>query len=281
MSKTLLYQNKKIFYRKTGSGKPVVLIHGFGEDGDIWQTQVDYLKEKFMLIVPDLPGSGNSELIDDMSVEGMAEVIKSIIDIESSVQGNNFELPGSKVPLSGGFRGALIGHSMGGYIALAFAEKYSHCLNALGLFHSTAYADSEEKKATRRKGIQFIEQHGAFEFLKTSIPNLFAPNSKIQIPDSIAELIDQGHNFSPPALVSYYEAMINRPDRSNLLQNSTVPILFLMGKYDHAVPLEDVLKQCHLPEKSYIHILRNSGHMGMMEEPETSCHIMEKFLMDA
>lgn len=76
MNKEIPYQEKRIFYRVIGSGKPVVLIHGFGEDGEIWKDQVEYLKNKFLLIVPDLPGSGNSEMIDDMSMEGMAEVIK-------------------------------------------------------------------------------------------------------------------------------------------------------------------------------------------------------------
>ena len=128
MNKELLYQNKKIFCRFIGNGKPVVLIHGFGEDGEVWKNQIEFLKDKFQLIIPDLPGSGKSEMINDMSMEGMAEVIYSIIHeekIKSCI---------------------LIGHSMGGYITLAFAEKYPEYLTAFGLFHSTAYADNEEKR---------------------------------------------------------------------------------------------------------------------------------------
>ncbi|HWR33754.1 MAG TPA: alpha/beta hydrolase, partial [Chitinophagaceae bacterium] len=250
MNKELLYQNKKIFYRITGSGKPVILIHGFGENGAVWKNQIGFLKDKFKLIIPDLPGSGKSEMIDDMSIEGMAEVIKTIIDEES-------EIP----PLGGG-GACIIGHSMGGYITLALAEKYWNHLSALGLFHSTAFADTEEKKTNRRKGIKFINQYGAFEFLKTTIPNLFSQQSKDEMPERIAEFIDQQNNFCTKTLVSYYQAMIARPDRIKMLQNSTVPVLFLMGEHDNAVPLQDGLKQCHLPEKSYIHILRKSGHMG-------------------
>ena len=262
MNKELLYQNKKIFYRIIGSGKPVVLIHGFGEDGNIWSNQVEYLKDKFKLIIPDLPGSGQSEMIDDMSMEGMAEVTHSIIHKE------NIDAC------------TVIGHSMGGYITLAFAEKYWNHLNTFGLIHSTAYADSEEKKTVRRKGIEFINQYGAFEFLKTTTQTLFSQQTKDERPELIDELVAGMDNFSPTALVSYYEAMILRPDRTKILQKATVPVLFIMGKYDNAVPLEDGLKQCHFPEKSYIYVFRNSGHMGMLEEKDKSNEILDKFLMD-
>ena len=82
MNKELTYQGKKIFYRLVGEGNPVVLIHGFWETSHVWENQIEFLKDKFRLIVPDLPGSGKSEMIDDMSIEGMAEVIKKIIDKE-------------------------------------------------------------------------------------------------------------------------------------------------------------------------------------------------------
>ena len=245
-----------------GSGKPVVLVHGFGEDGNIWNQQAEYLKENFKIIIPDLPGSGQSELIDDMRVEGMAEVIHAIIHEE------NIEAC------------PVIGHSMGGYITLALVESYWNHVSAFGLFHSTAYADSEEKKSVRRKGIDFINRQGAFEFLKNATPNLFSQKTKDETPELITEFIAGLDNFSAPALVSYYEAMIQRPDRTEMLEKARVPVLFIMGKYDNAIPFEDGLQQCHLPEKSYIYVLRNSGHMGMVEEKEKCNEILDKFLLE-
>lgn len=262
MQKEILFNGRSIFYRVFGSGKPVILVHGFGEDGEIWHNQVKYLQEKFQLIIPDLPGSGRSEIIDDMSMEGMAEVILEIIKKENC----------TPCPV--------IGHSMGGYITLALAEKHPKALTTFGLFHSSAFADSDEKKSTRKKGIAFIHQYGAGEFLKTVTPNLFAPDSKNRIPEVIKDLVDQGNNFTPESIVSYYQAMMQRPDRTDVLRQTNVPVLFIMGKYDAAVPMEDSLKQCHLPEKSYIHILAQSGHMGMLEESDRCNRILEAFLLE-
>ena len=262
MEKTILYQHKKIFYRSIGAGDPVMLVHGFGEDGTVWDKQVEYLKNKYHLIVPDLPGSGKSEMIDDMSMEGMAEVLHSIIHEE------NIDTC------------TVIGHSMGGYITLALVESYWNHVNAFGLFHSSAFADTEEKKETRKKGIQFIKQNGAFEFLKITTPNLFSPNSKLQTPNSIDEFINSLKDFTPGALISYYEAMMSRPDRTSILKNTKNPVLIIAGEHDVAIPLNDVLKQCHLPEKSHFHILKNSGHMGMMEETQNANRILEEFLLE-
>jgi pimeloyl-ACP methyl ester carboxylesterase len=276
MDKEIKIAGKKIFYRVFGSGKPVMLVHGFGETGEVWNNQIEFLKDKFYLIVPDVPGSGQSHLIDDMSMEGMAEVLKQILDKEISVPSVS-----SQAPLLGGFREAvLIGHSMGGYIALAFAEKYESYLSGFGLFHSTAFPDTDEKKATRRKGIEFIQEHGAFEFLKTSTPNLFSPQSKDEFRELISQFIEGLNNFSSQSLVSYYESMIRRPDRTLVLKNFQAPVLFIMGEHDNAVPLQDALKQCSLPAKAYIHILHRSGHMGMLEEPGKSNRLLEEFLSE-
>ena len=262
MEKTILYQNRKIFYRSIGNGDPVMLVHGFGEDGKVWNKQVEYLKKKYHLIVPDLPGSGQSEMIDDMSMEGMAEVLHTIIHEE------NID------------KCTVIGHSMGGYITLALVESYWNHVNAFGLFHSTAFADTEEKKETRKKGIEFIKQHGAFEFLKTATPNLFSPNSKERVPGSITKFIESLKDFIPQALIAYYDAMMVRPDRTHILKNTKNSVLFIAGEHDNAIPLNDILKQCHLPEKSYFHVLKNSGHMGMMEETETANRILGAFLAE-
>ncbi len=273
MNKEITIAGKKIFYRVSGNGKPVMLVHGFGETGDVWKAQAEFLKDDFQLIVPDLPGSGQSEMTEDMSMEGMAETLRDILIAELpkvSPSGGNSE--GAEV--------SLIGHSMGGYITLAFANKYGKSLRSFGLFHSSAFADTEEKIATRRKGIAFIKEHGAFEFLKTATPNLFSPGFKEEFPGLAGEFVQSLNNFLPESLVSYYESMIKRPDLTAVLKRSNMPVLFTMGKFDNAIPLRDVLKQCHLPERVYINILHRSGHMGMMEETDKSNRLLKEFLSE-
>ncbi|WP_121352457.1 alpha/beta fold hydrolase [Flavisolibacter nicotianae] len=260
-SKEFDYRGKTIVYRTAGSGPVVMLLHGFGEDGTIWEDQF-VLFPGYQLLVPDLPGSGRSETIEDMSMEGLADAVKALLD---STAGDTTQV-------------ALIGHSMGGYITLAFAEKYPEWLRGFGLFHSTAFADSDEKKETRRKGIRFIRQHGAAEFLKMSTPNLYAEETRKTHPEWIEKQVRDTCNFSGDSLVLYYEAMIRRPDRTAVLKESRVPVLFVMGRHDPAVPLQDGLKQCYLPQKTYIHILEHAGHMGMIEELNQTNQILSQFV---
>lgn len=266
--KEITHKGKKIFYRSIGEGPVVVLIHGVPFNGNLWSNQMNALKE-YKLIVPDLPGSGASEMIDDMSIEGMAECVKDLIVHETASLFFKTGEPHSVV---------VIGHSMGGYIALALAEKHPELLNGLGLFHSTAYADSEERKKVRRKAIETIDEKGAFEFIKNMLPNLFGPIIKKEKPKLVEEQIADSNNFSGLSLVNYYKAMMKRPDRTQVLKNLKVPMLFILGKYDNAVSLKDGLEQCSLPDLAYIHVLENSGHMGMKEEPEQANQILKNYL---
>lgn len=263
--KQITIGNKKLFYRAEGKGDAVMLLHGFAEDHRIWNYQAEILKEKFFVIVPDLPGSGASEKLDgDVSIEGFAEVIKAIADAEL---GNHDRKTFN-----------LIGHSMGGYIALAFAEKYPELLSSLGLFHSSAFADDEAKITARRKGIEFIKDYGAVAFLKTTMPNLFSEKSKTDNAHLIDELFDLSKNFSALTLIEYYEAMLKRQDRTSVLKSFSKPVIFIIGKEDAAVPLAVSLKQCYIPAISTVNILENSGHMGMLEQPRKSLDFLLNFL---
>ncbi len=262
MERIVVINEQPVLCRITGTGAPVLLVHGFGEDGSIWEKQVPVLEKKYQLIIPDLPGSGRSALTADVSMEALAEVLKQILDA--------LQIPAC----------VLIGHSMGGYVALAFAEKYPDRLKALGLFHSSALADNEEKIVVRRRGIEFIHEHGPDKFLEQSTRNLFSDEFKLQHPDTVQEIIDRFTNFLPQSLVSYYEAMIRRPDRTAVLKKLGKPVLFIMGEYDKAVPLEQCLPQSYLPQLCYMHILKHSGHMGMLEEAVTSTGFMGDFLLN-
>ena len=268
MDRTIIYQAGTISYKTFTPGNstgttPLVLLHGFAEDSSIWDQQTAYLKNDHRLIVPDLPGSGQSSpLPGDTSMEEMVGAVKAVLDEEGISEC------------------ILIGHSMGGYITLAFAELYPQMLKAFGLFHSTSYADSEEKKAARRKSIEFIRNNGAAPFIKQTTANLFSETSRSQHPEWISTLIERYAGFHPGSLIHYYEAMIHRPDRSHVLRQFPRPVLFITGGQDSTIPLTISLQQSHLPNVSYIYILEQAGHMGMLEDAARAGQILEEFLND-
>lgn len=137
MWKSVIHNGQPVYYRDKGKGDVVVLLHGFGETGDVWDQQAAVLASHFRVLIPDLPGSGRSGITEDMSMEGLADVLFHLLNHENIS------------------RCILIGHSMGGYAALAFAALHARFLAGLGLFHSTAYADSEEKKTGTPKRYWF------------------------------------------------------------------------------------------------------------------------------
>ena len=238
-----------------------MLVHGFGEDSSIFDLQIDNLKANYLLIVPDLPGICKSGMLEkkDVQIADYAHVLKAIVDEE-------------RIPSF-----TLLGHSMGGYITLAYAEIYGDTLNGFGLLHSSAYSDDEAKIATRKKAISFIEDNGTAAFLKTSIPNLFfSPQTS---KESIEILIEKGNNITPQALVQQYKAMINRPDTTSVLKTFNHPVLFVIGEHDKAIPFANSLQQTYLPKMAYVNILRTSGHMGMVEEPEMVNKYLREFLL--
>lgn len=257
----LTKDGQTLFYREEGSGLPVLLLHGFAEDGQVWNEVVPWLSAHCRVLVPDLPGSGKSDLLPgEPSIDSLADAMKAFIDqlgIDACV---------------------LIGHSMGGYISLAFAEKYPERLKAFGFFHSTAMADSDEKRVARRKSIDFIGQHGSAPFIRQSTPNLFAAETREQRPYLVEDTIRRYSGFAPESLIYYYEAMIRRPDRVGVLQEFAGPVLFIMGAADQVVPYEQAVKQSYSPAISVIHTLAHSGHMGMLEEPVQGSKAIESFL---
>ncbi len=258
-----LHQNEISYYNE-GDGDIIVLLHGFGEDKNIWLNQLHYLKTRYQIIVPDLPGSGNSSLLEgeNISIENYAdwlfEFIHHIVPSQQKI--------------------ILLGHSMGGYITFALANKYPETLAAFGLIHSSAFADSEEKKEARKKGIEAIKEYGSYAFLKNTIPNLFSKQFKANQKEKVEVLIEKGKEFTSIALQQYTKAMMNRKDATDVLTKTELPVLFVMGTEDIAAPLKDVLQQCHLPKKSYVHILENVGHMSMLEAPDELNNFIQKFV---
>ena len=251
-------------YRVYGKGPACLFIHGFAEDGQVWDTQVRELSNDFLCLVIDMPGCGGSmdaiAAHPGMTMDDAVRLVLEVIDREQIEEIT------------------LIGHSMGGYITLAFAEKYPERLNGLGLIHSTAFADSEEKRETRRRSVIFMRKHGTRLFLEQLYPNLYGESFREQQPEEIQRQILGSTAFSPETLIGYYEMMMARPDRTDVLRQFEKPVLFIMGAEDKTVHLSESLAQCHLPAQSHVHVLDGAVHMGMKEEPEKTTSIIREFL---
>jgi pimeloyl-ACP methyl ester carboxylesterase len=251
-------------YRVTGyeSGLPVVLLHGFGENGSIWQGQESVLQH-CSLLIPDWMETRNEEGNSFSSLEEAALLLK---EMTQTVWGER--------------EFVLIGHSMGGYIALAFAEAFPEKVLGLGLVHSTALADTPEKKQIRSKTMAFLRESGTMLWIKQAMPNLFSQKNVVHLKEQVDNLINNASGFNPETMARFTGAMQARPDRKHVLSALKKPILFIIGTEDTAVPLADSLSQTHLCDISYIHILKETGHMGMIEAPETVNQALREFIED-
>lgn len=261
MQKTLTFRHTTIAYEDTGKGHVVVFLHGFAEDSTVWKHQVALFSQRYRVIAPDWPGSGLSPLgTHTPSMESFADLLHALLAHEAIS------------------RCCLIGHSMGGYAALAFAEAYGGLLSGLGLFHSTAFPDTPEKIQTRIRAQAFIRENGAAPFVRQSTPNLFADRFKEEQPEEVSALVQRSSTSSGEALTGYYEAMLSRPDRTHVLAACKAPVLLIGGVKDNAVPLHDTLRQAALAPLTFLHLLDDVAHMGMWEAQTAAAQILSDYL---
>lgn len=257
--KTVFLKDKKIAYKEQGEGLPLILLHGFCEDHSIWEEVLPGL-QFYRVIAVDLPGFGQSSVLDNPDVYSMADAVKLVMEncgIHSAV---------------------LIGHSMGGYIALAFAEKYEENLTGLGLFNSHPFKDSEETLANRQKAIDFINKFGAELYIKQLIPNLFTPNFRKSNDFLVQKLTFGACNFPPEGIINALSMMAKRKDQKETLNKLSIPVLHIMGKDETIIPHKVNIEQSHLAQIASIHVLNKVGHMAMFEASQKSINIINDFM---
>jgi len=246
--------------RDLGNGTPVVWLHGFLENSTMWETFVD---ANF---------SSNRHLFFDYSGHGIStfEAPFSISEIAQSLKVNLDQL--------GIDRATLVGHSMGGYVALAFAELFPESLSGLCLFHSTAKADSAEKKANRTRAIEVVNEMKS-TFIKLAIPNLFPAENADKYEAEIRQLIAEANKISEKTIEANLVAMRERPDRQAAVAALSCPVLWIVGKLDQAVPFASVEGQLNLAANSHRLVLATTGHMGHIEARTQCQQAIHAFLM--
>ena len=246
-------------YKITGKGPVLVLIHGFCEDLTLWESVHSFLLDYTILSI-DLPGFGKSEVIENMSIFSMADQVNVLLE---------------KLGIT---KCTMIGHSLGGYVALHFAEIFATKLEGLGLFHSTAFEDSEEKKENRNKTFHFIEKHGVANFANSFVATLFFPENRALFEKKIQELSEVVKKTSKQAVLKTTLAMRDRKSQLDVLKTIDKPVLFIVGKEDQAVPMTKSLEQCFLPKDSIVHFYDKTAHMGMFEKEIETNKALKNFM---
>lgn len=246
-----------IFYTDKGKGFPVLLIHGFCETHEIWDTFANELSKDFRVLSIDLPGFGKSRLLADSFT--LADVGSKVIQFLKELKINTC------IP---------IGHSLGGYVTLAIAHQEPELIKAFGLFHSTAYPDSEERKFSRNKVIEFVTNHGVAPFVESFIPPLFFDQTNRHI----LPIVRLAFQTNVETLIAYVKAMRDRPDRTNVLQQFEGAILFISGEKDTGITPDSIRKQASLASKVDFNLLHEIAHMGMFERESETLSLVHKFL---
>lgn len=260
MLKTAFFKKDKITFSDRGKGRVVILLHGFLGSHEIWKTTADNLSKSYRVIAVDLPGHGASPCYGYVhSMELMAKCVKAVVD---SLKLKKY---------------VIIGHSMGGYAGLAFADLFPDNLKGLCLFHSTAYADSDEKKADRLRAINLVRSNKTV-YTKTSIRNLFATKNLKYLAEEISFATKIAKETSKRGIVAALHGMRDRPGRDIILGLVEYPIMMVIGEQDNVLPYAQLLEQTHLIKNKSILYLEHDGHFGFLESSKRVNKELRKFL---
>ncbi len=255
----ITFKRKEIHFTDTGKGDAIVLLHGFTEDLRIWKQFSAKLSKNYRVICIDLPGHGNSQcLAATHTMELLAEAVSAVIK----------QLNVKKC--------LMIGHSMGGYVTLAFASKFPGMLKGFGLFHSHCYPDSPEDKKNRLRTIEIVKKD-RFSFLSIFIPSLFPEEVRSKFGKDIEFLQWCAAEIPREGIIAALKGMSERMDQSGLLKSTTLPVLFILGLKDSKAPVSRLWEMISLPSVSESLILRECGHMGYIEAPDLTLRSVRNF----
>lgn len=234
-----------------GNEISVVLIHGFPADSSLWRKVIPLLAKQYQLIVPDLPGVGNSSIAaENFSMDDLAEALSVLLKAQQID------------------KAIIAGHSMGGYMAMAYADAYPEAVLGLAMIHSSAMADNDEKIKNRKKAISLIQKGGKDAFIEAMLPGLFTKDFREKHPEELTQQRSQALSVAPEVLTAFYNAMINRPDGQNVLRTASYPLLWVCGAEDPLIPPAKTMQQTSLGFVNFVEIYNNSAHMAMLECPD-------------
>ncbi len=260
MEKTILFNNKIVNYSDLGEGFVVVLLHGYIESSKVWGDFSYELSNDYRVISIDLLGHGKSLISNKThSMELMAEAVEAVLEKENVK--NVF----------------MIGHSMGGYVALAYLEKFGNRLSGFSLFHSSPYSDSDEKIKNRNRELVLVNQGKKSKLYSIHVPKTFAADNIQKFKNDILISKTIAKTTQNRGIASAINGMKIRKDRSSILKKASIPFLYIIGKKDNFIPMS-ILDKLEMPKKHEVVVLENSGHMGFVEESDKSIKSVKEFI---
>ncbi|MBZ4043509.1 alpha/beta fold hydrolase [Flavobacterium hibisci] len=258
--KTVLYKNTTISYTDSGEGTAIVLLHGFLENKKMWQDYAAFFSENYHLIAIDLLGHGESECLG------------YVHEMEENARAVNSVLENLKIE-----KAIILGHSMGGYVGLAFAELYPEKLQKLVLLNSTSKEDSAEKKLNRTRAIKAVKQNYA-SFVSMAIANLFSENNRERLANEIEKVKTEALKTPLQGIVASLEGMKIRKDRENILKRNLFPVLLVLGKKDPVLNYDENISQIKNTNAQLVSF--EDGHMSQIENKEDLKKVLSDFFRD-
>lgn len=248
-----------IFFREAGSGPALVFLHGFCDTHEFWTDFVAPLEKDFRVLLPDLPGFGRSEMLPlPFTIDQVGDALATWISDQH------------------GDRAFVVGHSLGGYVALSMLERHEALLSGIALFHSTPQADTPERKAVRNKVIDFVNTHGVTPYVDTLVPGLFADPANPNIELTRARML----GTKLETLTGYAAAMRDRPDRSYLFTSSGLPKLVIGGARDTLIALDDLKILIRTATNSSLFEVQEAAHMGVFEAKSECQAAISRFVQE-
>jgi len=245
MCHSFLYKNAKIHFTSTGIGSAVVLLHGFLENSLMWQEVSQELSKRNRVICIDLLGHGKTGNLGYIhSMEDQAQMVKAVL--------NHLKVR----------KYILVGHSMGGYVALAFAKLFPSNVKGLCLMNSTALPDSEEKKLNRDRAIKAVKQNHK-TFVRMAIPLLFLEKNREIFTEEITQITQEALQLSPQGIIAALEGMKIRKNQTSIYKTANFPIQMIVGKQDPALDYESLISQTKNTNVKIIEF--PDGHMSHIE----------------
>ncbi|MGD0756054.1 MAG: alpha/beta hydrolase [Bacteroidales bacterium] len=255
------YSTGRIHYNDSGKGDVIVLLHGYLESCEVWDAFSEKLAHSFRVIAVDLPGCGLSDVFGEIhSMELMAGAIKELIDY----------LNIKKVFLTG--------HSLGGYVALAFLELFPDHLSGYCLFHSQPFPDSPAALDKRKREIEIVKVGKKNLMYPDNVIKMFATSNLEKFSDALQRSKDIASRIPGNGIIAVLNGMMIRPSRLSFMEEGKVPCLWILGSMDNYIPCDLIQKQVNLPSNARIVVLKNSGHLGFVEEEDLSVKIVSDFV---